>query len=819
MERNEEDEIGGMKIIPWENSMSSDNGMPYAAHINGNNDVQTCTDHCRKTAEYAADDLRSIGLGDAAYLAGLLHDMGKFTNEFNTYIHDAVINEKKVKRSVIHSFAGLSYMLSNFHDENSLGFDDISAELIAYAIGSHHGLFDCIDADGQSGFEHRLTKQPEYDDRAKKAFFSCCATDADVNDLFNRACEELKTKMEAFKEPASGDDEIFFYEGMLARLLSSAVMDGDRKDTAIFMGNHYFEKIISADDNLWNDALSQLLKYIYGFECETPLQRARRELSDYCGEQGGKGTGIYRLNLPTGAGKTLSSMRFALEHARQHNKKRIFYVAPLISILEQNSQVIRNAIGREELVLEHHSNVINENGNDEMQALLCETWDAPIVITTMVQFMDSLFSGKTSSVRRMQSLCNSVVIFDEVQSMPNNLLTLFDLAMNFLSYFCDVTVVLCSATEPCLEKARHPMCITESLELPEDKIQEYKRLFKRTSICDRGNMKLDEIPDFIKTIIGDTQSILVVCNKKDEANFLYHNFFADGWEKCHLSSAMCKAHRSDVLNDLYGKLNENRKVICFSTQVIEAGVDISFETVIRLAAGMDSIIQSAGRCNRNGEREEPSNVYVIRCSDENLDHLSTIRDAKAATVDLMEEYKNDPKKFDDLASETAINYYYGSLYRNMDEGYQDDYVKEKDGKGKVSIYQLLSCNDQYCGRGHDLSQYLTRQAFKTAGSLFSVIDQESQTVIVPYGESGQNLIAKMCAEENTYDLDSRRMLLEDAKQYVISIPKYLVSIINEKGGIKTIWEGSVLLLDNEYYNSNFGLNKDGGEENWSIQIL
>ena len=793
--------------------------MEFTAHINNGGEIQTCIEHCKNTAEYAADDLMSIGLDDAAYLAGLLHDMGKFTNEFNTYIHDAAISKNKVSRSVIHSFAGVNYMLSDFHDENRLGFDDISAELIAYAIGSHHGLFDCIDADGQSGFEHRLTKQPEYDDRAKKAFFSCCATDTDVNEWFNRACEQLKTKIEAFKEVTSRGDEILFYEGMLARLLSSAVMDGDRKDTAIFMGNHYFDKIVSVDSKLWKDALENLTRYIDGFECRTPLQIARRELSDYCGEQGEKGTGIYRLNLPTGAGKTLSGMRFALEHARQHNKNRIFYVATLISILEQNSKVIRNAIGREELVLEHHSNVINENGNDEMQALLCETWDAPIVITTMVQFMDSLFSGKTSSVRRMQSLCNSVVIFDEVQSMPNNLLTMFNLAMNFLSHFCGVTVVLCSATQPCLEKARHPMRKIENLKLPEDKTQEY-RLFKRTNIFDRGNMKIDEIPDFIKTIIGDTQSILVVCNKKDEAKFLYQNFSADGWEKCHLSSAMCKAHRSNVLNDLYGKLNENSKVICFSTQVIEAGVDISFETVIRLAAGMDSIIQSAGRCNRNGEREEPSNVYVIRCSDENLDHLSTIRDAKAATIDLMEEYKNDPNKFDDdLASDAAIKYYYSSLYRNMDEGYQDDYVREKDGKGKVSIYQVLSCNDQYYRRRHDLSQYITRQAFKTAGSLFSVIDQESQTVIVPYGESGQNLIAKMCAEENTYDLDSRRMLLEEAKQYVISIPKYLVSMINGKGGIKTIWEGSVLLLDNEYYNSSFGLNKDGGEENWSIQIL
>lgn len=794
--------------------------MEFTAHINNGGEIQTCREHCKNTAEYASGDLKSIRLNDAAYLAGLLHDMGKFTNEFNTYIHNAANSKNKVSKSVIHSFAGVNYMLSDFHDENRLGFDDISAELIAYAIGSHHGLFDCIDADGQSGFEHRLTKQPEYDDRAKKAFFSCCATDADVKEWFNRACEQLKTKIEAFEEVTSRGDEILFYEGMLARLLSSAVMDGDRKDTAIFMGNHYFKKIVYADKDLWSKAFTHLIEYIDGFERETPLQIARRELSDYCGELGEKGTGIYRLNLPTGAGKTLSGMRFALEHARQHNKNRIFYVAPLISILEQNSKVIRNAIGREELVLEHHSNVINENGNDEMQALLCETWDAPIVITTMVQFMDSLFSGKTSSVRRMQSLCNSVVIFDEVQSMPNNLLTMFNLAMNFLSDFCDVTVVLCSATQPCLEKTRHPMRKIENLKLPEDKTQEYKRLFKRTNICDRGNMKLDEIPDFIKTIIGDTQSILVVCNKKDEAKFLYQNFSADGWEKCHLSSSMCKAHRSDVLNDLYGKLNENSKVICFSTQVIEAGVDISFETVIRLAAGMDSIIQSAGRCNRNGEREEPSNVYVIRCSDENLNYLSTIRDAKAATIDLMEEYKNDPEKFDDdLASDAAIKYYYGSLYRNMDEGYQDDYVKEKDGKGKVSIYQLLSCNDQYYRRGHDLSQYITRQAFKTAGSLFSVIDQESQTVIVPYGESGQNLIAEMCAEENTYDLDSRRMLLEEAKQYVISIPKYLVSMINEKGGIKTIWEGSVLLLDNEYYNSSFGLNKDGGEENWSIQIL
>ena len=604
-------------------------------------------------------------------------------------------------------------------------------------------------------------------------------------------------------------------------MIASAVMDGDRRDTAIFMGGKDFSKEISANRKLWADAEQHMETFLSSIPCNTLLQKARGELSDYCKAFAKHSPGIYRLNFPTGAGKTLSGMRFALEHARLYRKKRIIYVAPLISILEQNALVIRQAVGRDDIVLEHHSNIIvdrEESEHFERQELLAETWESPIIITTMVQFMNALFSGKTSCVRRMQSLCDSIIIMDEVQTLPTNLITMFDLAMNFLHYECNSTVILCSATQPSLEKVDHPIAVRSESFIPERKQKHYCELFKRTNIIDSGSYKLYEIPEFLGQLADEKESILVVCNKKQEARYLFQCFEKAGWKNFHLSSAMCMEHREQVLEDMYRMLEGHRKIICFSTQVIEAGVDISFSTVARFAAGLDSIVQAAGRCNRNGEQEKPAKVYVIQCKDESLKMLPSISDARDATTELLEAYRRDPSRFgSDLASGDAVSFYYRVLYHRMPKGHQDDYVSQ--GRERKCVFSLLSDNAD--NLGDDIKwreKYFTLQAFREAGSLFEMIDQEAQSIVVPFGE-GKDLIAEMLSDDAAYDLNHRQQLLDRAKKYSVSAYRYQIEKLRKNEGIHSIWDGSVLILDEPYYNQSFGLDENGGDDNCSIQIL
>ncbi len=800
--------------------------MQHIAHITADGRIQTCKEHCRNAAEFAGQDLKGINLYHAGYLAGLLHDCGKFSNAFNTYITDAAAGKSVRKGSVIHSFAGVNYLLKKYHNEKQLqetglGFEQVSAEILAYAIGAHHGLFDCVDTLGKNGFEHRMNAQPEYEECAVEAFMRECADSEELETLFERACSELTFAMKKFCDKAKSEKEVLFYEGMLARLIASSVMDGDRRDTAIFMGSKDFAKTVSANRKLWDDAKKHMEAYLSTIPCDTLLQKAREELSDYCKAFAEHSPGIYRLNLPTGAGKTLSGMRFALEHSRLYGKKRIIYVAPLISILEQNAQVIRQAVGREDIVLEHHSNILIDRDEPEQfkrRELLEETWESPIIITTMVQFMNALFSGKTSCVRRMQSLCDSIIILDEVQTLPTNLITMFDLAMNFLYYDCNATVLLCSATQPSLEKVDHPIDVSNESFIPKDKWEHYYNVFKRTNITDSGSYRLDEIPGFLNQITGETESILVICNKKQEAKYLFQYFEKTGWKKFHLSSAMCMDHRERVLADMYQNLENHRKIICFSTQVIEAGVDISFSTVVRFTAGLDSIVQAAGRCNRNGEQDKPAEVYVIQCKNESLKMLPSIGAARDATTELLEAYRREPGRFgSDLASDNAVRYYYRILYRRMPRDHQDDYVLKN--REKKCVFSLLSDNADNVGDNVKWREkYFTLQAFREAGTLFEMIDRKAQSVIVPYGE-GRGIIAEMLSDNAFYDLDYRRKLLTRAKKYTVSAYNYQIDKLRKDKGLHSVWDGAVLILDELYYNQSFGLDENGGDDNCNIQIL
>lgn len=249
---------------------------------------------------------------------------------------------------------------------------------------------------------------------------------------------------------------------------------------------------------------------------------------------------------------------------------------------------------------------------DELE-LLAENWNCPIILTTLVQLLNTLFSGKTTCIRRFQALCGSVIVIDEVQTVPNSLLTLFDLAINFAATVCGATVILCSATQPCLEAAAHPLQNADRQIVPYDAA--LWSAFRRTQIIDSGSRRLDEIPEFALRVLEDADSLLIVCNRKDEAERLYRTLRAGPYRCFHLSAAMCIAHRRQTLQMLQNALGaidkqdapgaDHEKVICVSTQVIEAGVDISFARVIRLAAGMDSIVQAAGAATATASAKRP----------------------------------------------------------------------------------------------------------------------------------------------------------------------------------------------------------------------
>ena len=781
----------------------------FPAHIRGNV-TQSCREHCINTAVYARQDLESAGLGNAAYLAGLLHDCGKFSNDFRVYIEAASAGEDVSKGSVIHTFAGVYYMLTKYHDiqpENP--YDLLTSEIIAYSIGAHHGLFDCISEDRKNGFIHRLRKQPDYEKDAIDNFSKYCCSEEDVDDYFRKASKEIEAYTNSLAVLASNNQEINFYLGLIARLISSAVMDGDRRDTAEFMTDNSIAVCKKATPELWAHCRSNLEALLESFSCDTEIQQARRQISDLCLKFADKPTGIYRLNVPTGGGKTLASLRYALAHAEKYNKKRIIYTAPLISILDQNARVIRDAIGAEDILLEHHSSVLRSAMNEEELSkyeILAQTWDAPVVVTTLVQLLDTLFSGKTSCIRRFQSLCDSVIIIDEVQTVPVKMLSMFNLAMNFISKLCGATVILCSATQPCFEDLKaHKMHISETEIISEEKYIELEKVFRRTELKDAGNMALDEVPEFAESVLENNDSLLIICNTKKEASQIF-GVLKENHDKCyHLSASMCMAHRKEVLSKVYQDLNSDEKVILVSTQVIEAGVDISFGAVIRISAGLDNIVQAAGRCNRNGEQGVISPVYIVRCEDERLGSLADIIRSQDATNNLLCSFSSNPERFNNsLNSSESIKYYYSSLYNSA--GNLFDYPIDHN-----TLLSLLSDNLSFADGAESVNEYVLHQAFKDAGNKFEMFDQESESVIVPYGE-GMNLIAEMQTERAKYDYMYMKYLLERAKEYSVSVYSNQINKLIDSGGLVSIAEGEILVLQENWYDSKTGLNTEPVEK-------
>lgn len=768
--------------------------MLFPAHIREGDQgavIQTAAQHCRNAGIYAGRCLLGVGLEQTGILMGLLHDCGKFKEEFSQYL----MNPNGVRGSVNHTFAGCRLLLERYHADCSDSMQMLTAELVAIAVGSHHGLFDCVDENRNSGFLHRMTKKNIGYDESRRNFLEQCASEQELDMLFSAAVEELS---QICKSITSEDGEEYCFQlSMLARLLVSALIEGDRRDTAEFMG---VCQVAPEPENLhefWNLYLERVEEKLLRFPTDTPICRARREISDRCRTFAERESGIYRLNVPTGGGKTLSSLRYSLAHAKKWGKRRLIFTSPLLSILEQNAAVIREYLGDDSIILEHHSNVLRTEDGWELdqRELAVESWNAPVVITTLVQLLNTLFEGRTTSVRRFQGLCNSIIVIDEVQTVPPRMLTLFNLAMEFLEKVCGATILLCSATQPCLEQADHPLKGWIEDVVPFDR--ELWDPFRRTVITDAGSKTLKEIAEFAFEELEQVRSLLVVCNRKDEAEYLFTQLRDRAEEACHLSASMCTAHRRSVLARLEQALAEGRKCLCVATQVIEAGVDISFQRVIRLAAGMDSVIQAAGRCNRHGECAEAVPVYVVPCLGENLGRLREIDEAKKATESLLGTYRRTPERFDhDLSSNQAITAYYRKLYGNMKRGYQDYAIE----RPKTTLFELLSCNYMlYDENAPYAGEFLMNQAFKLAGNRFQVFDSNTRDLIVPYGE-GADLITELTGcdrPDPNFLADWERR----ARPYTVAVYEWQLRAL---GNAVAEYAGAAVLADG-FYDEGTGL--------------
>ena len=792
--------------------------MEYPAHIrkvDGKKYIQTVEEHCHGVAEIAAELLRDIGLEKTAYLAGMVHDLGKFSENFKNYIEKAADGEKVQRGSVNHTFAGVRFLLEKHSDEQLSGFSDIVLEILAYAVGAHHGLFDCVDDNNNNGFTKRIQKEGIDYLNAAQEFLKICCSKQDIEDLLKQSEKECLPVFNEIEKLADNVDakiqntQITFYIGFLARLILSAIIEADRSDTSQFM-NGYSEKTVKNISEIWINCIKNVEQKLSTMPLDKPINKTRAQISALCAEAGNLESGIYRLNLPTGAGKTLTSLRYALHHALAHNKKRIIFTMPLLSIIEQNAGIIHDYIGNEELILEHHSNIVETDENDELdkRELLVESWDVPIIITTMVQMLNTLFAGKTANIRRMQALCNSIIVIDEVQTVPDKMLSLFNLALNFLAKICNATIILCSATQPCFEKTMYPLdkSVKDLITLT----KEQETVFKRVRLEYKGEMDCEELADFAAGILEENNSLLLVCNTKNEAAVMFNLLCSKikDVKAFHISAGMCTAHRKETIKEMQEALeNKQQKVLCVSTQVIEAGVDVSFARVIRLLAGMDNIVQATGRENRNREFDGLAPGYIVRLKGEVLKGLSEIEAAKNAAANLLVKYKNSPKIYDnDLMSEKAINEYYECLYGNVNDGYHDFYIESV----RDSILNLMSCNENVdSGKIPEYNKYFMHQTLKTAGGLFTVFDESSIDIIVPYNR-GIEIIQEVFAVGDK-DYGKLKAVLNEAKLYTVSLFKYQKIKLEEQGALIFVPSAGVYILQDGYYDELTGLNLNQSE--------
>ena len=789
---------------------------------------QLLIDHLLETSTISGQLAAKLNLGLVGELLGLMHDFGKYSQDFQEYIKsvtginpdadDYILpNGKKID----HSSAGAQWVYRELRKfgksehgdkikDNGIG--ELCGQILGLCIASHHGegLIDCLDDGGNAVWKKRFEKADELTHLAE------CERKAD--EVVKQKAEKLagenliRSLLNAVKpilsDQGTNNKIKEFYLGCLTRFLFSCLIDADRINSSDF------------------------------------------EREDDCLKRAADSQGIYTLTVPTGGGKTLASLRYALYHAQKHNLDRIIYIIPYTSIIDQNAEEVRKIYcldlkeddnGEfhscrecsecEKWVLEHHSNLEPEKQSWQ-DKLLSENWDKPIVFTTMVQFLDAWFGGGTRGARHIHPMTNAVLIFDEIQTLPVKCVHLFCNVLNWLTTFGKSTAVLCTATQPLLgesglqnfpEGKRESIAACGLLRLPENAEiigtdEQREELYKKLSRVEirfnekAGGWNVEEAGTFLLEQFQTTPSCLFIVNTKKWAQELYQYCQRQNVPSealFHLSTYQCAAHRKAIFDTIKARLKNGKPVICISTQLIEAGVDISMACVIRALGGLDNIAQAAGRCNRHGEKDGKGLVWVLNLQEQDFTRvLPDIAIGKDKAGTIFRKFKGE-----DILQPKAMSQYFELYFYNRSDEmmYSINEKAKNDGLLHWLSDNCFNVGAKFKGhlkndilRKHDLYPLLM-QSFKSAGHIFQVIDAPTRSVIVPYGK-GKEYIATLCG---TWDMKEMSEAKKKAQRYSVNVFPKEWDKLQEKNALHETIKGSgIYYLKERHYNDEFGLSLD-----------
>ena len=689
---------------------------------------QSIEAHLKGTGELAETFAAEFGAAANGKLCGLAHDIGKYSDEFQLRLRGG--------KKVDHATAG------------AIECFKIKAAFEAVCVIGHPsglpnvGHKDADTTESQTFFGRKLR-----------------AEQGGIPDYRKNWNGHIALPQDYFRPSGRGFATAFYI-----RMLYSCLVDADYIDTETFMngdaGRGNYEPLSALCDKLtayiskWNNPTRE-------------IDILRQKILNSCIEKASAPRGIFSLTVPTGGGKTVASMAFALNHAAANSMKRIIYAIPYTSIIEQNAKVFRDILGQENVV-EHHSQVsyeLSENA-DELEyrsALATENWDAPVIVTTAVQFFESLYANRSSKCRKLHNIANSVIIFDEAQMIPSNNLRPCVAAIAELVRAYNATAVLCTATQPAIDEMLLEYSKKESVvELCPDVDGMFEK-FRRTSFEKEGRLTTDELVSRLES----QQQVLCIVNTRKFAQEVYEALPSEG--RFHLSTLMCPVHRKQKLDEIRERLKSGKTCRVVSTSLIEAGVDVDFPRVFREMAGLDSILQAAGRCNREGKRSAESSIVTVFESENKVNKLIAVnRDAAEETV----------RDWTQPNTTSTIERYF-KAYR--------DFLRNDDKSGVITASEKGISG---CGL-----------PFEWIAKEFKLIDQNTFAVYIPIGE-GKELVSRLREGERS------RGLYRRAGMYSVSVYQNQFDSLINAGAAEPFGDDAAILTDLSLYSDEKGLATD-----------